>query len=116
MQTLLDGVAMLRFLLVDEALFEVDGEAADRLLGADSRPTLEAARAVLSNLAEWNTAEIEAALRESLVVGLSLKPKVAFGPVRVAVTGRRVSPPLFESLELLGRARTLTRLERALST
>ena len=38
-------------------------------------------------------------------------PKVAFGPVRVAVTGRRVSPPLFESLEILGRDATLARLQ-----
>jgi glutamyl-tRNA synthetase len=55
-------------------------------------------------------------LRAALVDGLGLKPKLAFGPVRVAVTGRRVSPPLFESLELLGRVRTLARLERARNT
>ena len=43
---------------------------------------------------------------EALVEGLGLKPRVAFGPVRIAVTGRKVSPPLFESLELLGRERS----------
>jgi glutamyl-tRNA synthetase len=58
---------------------------------------------------------IEQALRASLVDDLGLKPKTAFGPVRVAVTGRRVSPPLFESLELLGRERTLRRLHSVLS-
>ena len=58
---------------------------------------------------------IEAALRAALVDGLGLKPKLAFGPVRVAVTGRRVSPPLFESLELLGRERSLARLRAALA-
>ena len=62
----------------------------------------------------WTTADIEATLRTALVDGLGLKPKVAFGPVRVAVTGRRVSPPLFESLELLGRDRSLARLRAAL--
>ena len=46
---------------------------------------------------------------------MGLKPKLAFGPVRVAVTGRRVSPPLFESLELLGRDRTLNRLRAGLA-
>ena len=56
------------------------------------------------------------ALRASLVDGLGLKPKNAFGPVRVAITGRRVSPPLFESMELLGRDRTLARLAPALAT
>jgi glutamyl-tRNA synthetase len=66
-------------------------------------------------VAAWDTATIEAALRTSLVDGLGLKPKHAFGPVRVAVTGRTVSPPLFESIELLGQAETLARLEAALS-
>ena len=46
--------------------------------------------------------------------GLGLKPRVAFAPVRVAVTGRRVSPPLYESIELLGRERTLARLAAAI--
>ncbi len=44
--------------------------------------------------------------------GLGLKPKNAFTPLRVAVTGRRVSPPLFESMELLGRDAVLARIER----
>jgi glutamyl-tRNA synthetase len=77
---------------------------------------LTAASEALSDVSEWRTAEIEAVLRAALVDGLGLKPKLAFGPVRVAVTGRRVSPPLFESLELLGRVRTLARLERARNT
>ena len=42
--------------------------------------------------------------------GLELKPRKAFGPIRVAVTGASVSPPLFESMELLGRDRSLRRL------
>ena len=41
---------------------------------------------------------------------MGLKPRVAFTPVRVAVSGRRVSPPLFESLELLGRDESLERI------
>lgn len=58
----------------------------------------------------WTHDRIEAALRAALVEGLGRKPKFAFGPVRVAVTGRRVSPPLFESMEVLGRHSTLARL------
>ncbi len=46
---------------------------------------------------------------------MQLKPRHAFGPVRVAVTGRRISPPLFESLELLGRERSLSRLSLLLA-
>ena len=45
--------------------------------------------------------------------GLGLKPRLAFGPVRSAVTGRKISPPLFESMELLGRESTLKRLRAA---
>ena len=50
-------------------------------------------------------------MRAKLVDELGLKPRNAFGPVRVAITGRKVSPPLFESLELLGREETLRRLD-----
>ena len=56
---------------------------------------------------------IEEALKAALVEGLGLKPRQAFGPVRVAVSGRTVSPPLYESMELLGRERTLARLAAA---
>jgi glutamyl-tRNA synthetase len=54
-------------------------------------------------------------LRHSLVEELGLKPRLAFGPVRIAVSGRKVSPPLFESMELLGRDRSLARLDGALA-
>jgi glutamyl-tRNA synthetase len=111
---LTEAVELLGFLFVDERHFSVDPESASRSLTADSRPVLEAAQAALEEVAGWTRGEIETALRKALVDGLGLKPKHAFGPVRVAVTGRRVSPPLFESLELLGRERSLSRIERAL--
>jgi glutamyl-tRNA synthetase len=53
---------------------------------------------------------VHAALQRALVEERGLKPRVAFAPVRVAVTGRRVSPPLFESLALLGKPAALARL------
>jgi len=114
MQVLAEAEGMLGFLLVDGADFTVDPDDAAKVLTADAVPVLEAAVAALADLPTWATADIEAALRSSLVEGLGLKPKVAFGAVRVAVTGRRVSPPLFESLELLGRDRTLSRLRAGL--
>lgn len=58
----------------------------------------------------WTHARIEEALRAALIDGLGLKPRVAFAPLRVAISGRTVSPPLFESMEVLGRASTLRRL------
>ena len=83
-------------------------------MGEGSAEVLTTARTALAALPEWTTESIEVALRESLIDGLGRKPKVAFGPVRVAVTGRRISPPLFESLELLGRERSLRRLDAAI--
>ena len=92
-------------------------DAADAKLLADQGQTvLVAARDALSGLAEWTTPAIEAALRSSLIEGLGLKPRLAFGPIRVAVTGRRVSPPLFESLELLGAQTTLHRIGSAIQS
>jgi glutamyl-tRNA synthetase len=111
METLGQSVPMLSFLLTDRP--ERDPEAWAAL--ADARPALTAALHALDALDEWRAPDIETALRAALVEGLGLKPKVAFGPVRVAVTGRRVSPPLFESLEILGRERTLSRLHDALA-
>ncbi|MGW5189947.1 glutamate--tRNA ligase [Kribbella sp. NPDC004138] len=118
MNTLSESDEMLGFLFVDEAAFTVDPDAAAKVLTGDADAVLDAAVKALSDLdgTDWTTAAIEAALRASLIDGLGLKPKNAFGPVRVAISGRRISPPLFESLELLGRDKSLHRLERARRT
>jgi glutamyl-tRNA synthetase len=109
-----DAARMLRFLFVSEEGFEPDAEAAEKTLGADAAPVLEAALTGLDALPEWSTESIENALKEALVDGLGLKPRKAFAPVRVAVSGRTVSPPLYESMELLGRERSLARLRAGL--
>ena len=59
---------------------------------------------------EWHAERIEATLREAIVDGMGIKPRFAFGPLRTAVSGARISPPLFESMEILGQASTLERL------
>jgi glutamyl-tRNA synthetase len=103
---------LLRFLFVEDV--EIDPAAAEKqLAGADAVEVLDAATAALRDLPEFSTAAIEEALKSALVEGLGRKPRQAFGPVRVAVSGRTVSPPLYESIELLGRERTLRRLEAA---
>ena len=71
-----------------------------------------AARDALADLEPFTAEAIEAALRD-VVERLGLKPRQAFQPIRVAVTGSTVSPGLFESIELLGRERTLRRLSAA---
>jgi len=108
-----ESAGMLGFLFVDEP--EMDEAAAASVLTPSALSTLDEAFKALVDLGEWTTPAIEDALRSSLIDGLGLKPRVAFGPIRVAVSGRRVSPPLFESLELLGRERTLARLDAAIA-
>ena len=108
--TLGEGVDMLRFLLGPDADFEVDPVAADRQLGDPGQAVLVAALPALEALPTWSSAAIEEALKAALVDGLAQKPRNAYGPVRVAITGRTVSPPLFESMQLLGRERSLARL------
>jgi glutamyl-tRNA synthetase len=109
-----DAARMLGFLFVADDAFALDEDAAQKNLGADAAPVLEAALTSLDALPGWATADIEAALKASLVDGLGLKPRKAFAPVRVAVSGRTVSPPLYESMELLGRERSLARLRAGL--
>jgi glutamyl-tRNA synthetase len=104
---------MLGFLFSDAAELEYD-EAAVGSLPADAPAVLAAAREALERIPgeAWTNGEIEEALRDALIDGLGLKPRVAFGPVRVAVSGRRVSPPLFESMQILGRVDSLDRIDR----
>ncbi len=104
------GPGMLGFLLVDRV--EPDRDEAARVLTEEARGFLDAAAKVLQPLEPWTTEAIEHALRE-LADEQGLKPRKAFQPVRLAITGRLVSPPLFESMELLGRERSLARLEQA---
>jgi len=104
---------MLGFLFGTEAGFHVNPADAERVLTPESVPVLTAAEQALAGLGTWSREEIERVLRAALVTGLGLKPGVAFIPVYVAVTGRGVAPPLFDSIELLGREKTLDRLARA---
>jgi glutamyl-tRNA synthetase len=87
-----------------------DEEAVGRVVDDPDAPrALESATAALEALNEWNAEAIEAALRGACEE-TALKPRVLFGPVRVAISGRTVAPGLFESLELLGRDESLERM------
>ena len=111
-----EAAAMISFLLVPAAEFVVDEAAAAKVLTPASRSVLDSALAVAASVPEFTAAALEPALKAALVDELGLKPKVAFAPVRVAVTGRTISPPLYESMELLGRELTLARLTAAAAT
>jgi glutamyl-tRNA synthetase len=108
-----EAVGMLGFLFVDDDSFEPDAEAAAKSLNASAAPVLVAAVASLDPLGHWHADDIKEALEAALIGELGLKPRNAYAPLRVAITGRTVSPPLFESMELLGRERSMGRLRRA---
>ena len=58
----------------------------------------------------FTTEAVQNALQAKLIEELELKPRIAFGPIRTAISGRRISPPLFESMEILGKASSIARL------
>ena len=103
--------AMLKFLFVEEVIF--DSESESKMKEEPSQHVISQALSALENVNDWKHDVIEAALRAVLIEKLGLKPRLAFGPVRIAVTGSHISPPLFESMELLGKARSLARLKAA---
>ncbi|EON23133.1 glutamyl-tRNA synthetase [Nocardioides sp. CF8] len=107
---LTEAAPMLDFLFVADADFVRHDELDDA-----GREVVQAAYDALSAIDVWSTAAIDEALRAKLVDELGLKPRNAFGPVRIAISGRKISPPLFESLELLGRERSIARLRDAMS-
>ena len=76
------------------------------------RPVLEEAERALAAVEPFSAAAIEESLK-ALCERLGLKPRQAYAPIRVAVTGSKVSPGLYESLELLGRDESLARLRAA---
>ena len=106
-----DAWELLKFL--DDDAYAIDEKAAAKELGPDAGPVLDASLAALDGVGDWSVENIETALKTTLIDEMGLKPRKAFGPIRVAATGSSVSPPLFESLQLLGRDRSLSRLQQA---
>ncbi len=105
--------AMLKFLFATD--FAVEADSLSKVTDSASKDVLKRSLAELTPLTTWTHDSIEAALRASLIEELGLKPRIAFGSVRIAVTGSTVSPPLFESMELLGKDACLERISSALT-
>ncbi|MBK8461653.1 MAG: glutamate--tRNA ligase [Nigerium sp.] len=104
-----EALGKLAFLFAADADLVIE-DAARASLPANAAEVLDAAASALEEVTHWDHGSIQAALRAGLVERLGVKPRLAFGPVRVAITGSRVSPPLFESMEILGRASSLARI------
>ena len=116
MTVLSEAPGLLAFLFTDTEALEYEADALPK--DADqAKLVLDASYAALEQLDDFSTAAIEDALRAALLTpaeegGPGLKPRDAFGPLRTAISGRRISPPLFESMEILDKESTLARLER----
>jgi len=104
-----EAVPMLAFLFVtaDQIVVEEDAKTG---LPENSKEITEAAIAAIENLDVFETAKIQEVLNQKLIEEMAQKPRNAFGPLRTAISGKRISPPLFESMQILGKAETLARL------
>jgi glutamyl-tRNA synthetase len=105
-----EATGMLGFLFTDSSKITIEEDAL-KGMPENAKAIVAAAIAAISKLDQFTTDALQAALNKVLVEDMGEKPKNAFGPLRTAISGRRVSPPLFESMEILGKAETLARLE-----
>lgn len=105
--------AMLKFLFVKNLVIEAESKA--KIMDELSKEVLKRALEKLESLNAWSHDSIENALRATLIEDMGLKPRIAFGAVRIAATGSHISPPLFESMELLGKEASISRIRAAIS-
>lgn len=114
-KVLSDAYGLLKFLVTADEDLVLNEKAAKKNLKDTAVEPLDAGIAALDAVAEddWTTESIEKALHTALIEDLELKPRVAFGALRVGISGEQVSPPLFESMELLGKESTMARLRAA---
>jgi glutamyl-tRNA synthetase len=108
-----EAPALLKFLFVTD--FRVDADAVSKVTDSAAKDILKRSLKELESVDTWNHESIEAVLRASLIEELGLKPRIAFTALRIATTGSTISPPLFESMELLGKDACLERISAALA-
>ncbi len=112
MKKLTDYIPLTKFLFAEEVNPSVDDLIPKKSNMDEARQMLAKSQDALGSVPEWNAATLEQKGR-ALADEMSVKPAKLFMCLRVALTGTRVSPPLFESMELLGRERTLARIDAA---
>jgi glutamyl-tRNA synthetase len=108
-----EAPALLKFLFVTD--FRVDEDAVSKITDGAAKDILKRSLKELESVDTWSHESIEAVLRSSLIEELGLKPRIAFTALRIATTGSTISPPLFESMELLGKDACLERISAALA-
>ncbi len=111
-RTLAETPQLSEFFFIDELEYD-SGLLLSKIDKAEAIKSLQASVVSMDSLKDWNTASLEAVFRP-LAEELKLKTSVFFGLLRVAVTGRTAAPPLFQTMEVLGKERCLKRLRAAL--
>ena len=116
MNLLSEAPELLAFLFTADEDLEIEPDALKKL-GDDPAAVVQRAIDDIEHLgdSDFTPEKLEETLRASIIDEMGIKPRLAFGPLRSAVSGRRVSPPLFESMDLLGRESTLARLRSFLT-
>ena len=104
---------MLKFLFTKN--FAVEAESVSKITDDASKAILKRSVKELETVSDWTHTNIEAVLRASLIEEMALKPRIAFTALRIATTGSTISPPLFESMELLGKEACLLRINAGLA-
>ncbi len=107
-RTLAEVPQLSDFFFVDELEYDA-GLLLGKIDKAEAIKSLQASVARMDSLKDWDTASLETVFRP-LADELKLKTSVFFGLLRVAVTGRTAAPPLFQTMEVLGKGRCLERL------
>lgn len=113
LKTLSEAVNWLDFFFQDRVDYDPNLLIGKKMDAAGSLTALEQARATLASLSPFEAETIEPALR-SLADALGLKAGQLLGVIRIAVSGKQVAPPLFETLAALGQERTLLRIDEGL--
>jgi glutamyl-tRNA synthetase len=112
MQTLADFETLCGWLYRD--VYDYDPKAWKKTMKDGSTDRLEQARAALAVVDPWTEENVQSAL-DGVVERLEAKPGQVFQPIRVALTGKTVSPGIYESVTLMGKDETLSRIDRALA-
>jgi glutamyl-tRNA synthetase len=110
--TLADAVAWTDFLFADELHYDPQLLVQKKMTAEQARQVLAESQQVLGALPSFDEAEIEGALRAK-AEEIGLKARQFFGTLRIAATGKKVAPPLFGTLAILGREKVLARIARA---
>lgn len=114
-RTLREAENLMKFLLIPEEEFGLDEETLQALSSQETVELLEDVVRGISPLTLWKIEDIERSLRVVLLLKRKLSPRKAFVPVQLAVTGSKVSLPLFQGLGILGREKSLARLKSAIA-